>query len=121
MPIDSGNMIQKFALNKLMEFVFAGAVMAPKELGDKRVEICNKCKYKGIVEPLPLLKMPGCTICGCPFSTKPYLLEIPRVEDKLGEPLTLTEIIESKLSRSELVMEKIICPHPNGDMWATLV
>ena len=48
-----------------------------------------------------------------------HMLEIPRLKDHLGDPLTLSELIDlRKKKEGEFEMERITCPHPKGDKWA---
>jgi hypothetical protein len=79
-----------------------GGKRAPQRLGEARVKICRSCPHRGTVEPLPGLKMEGCAICGCPLSTKPFMLTRPGIEN--GKP----------------AMIKITCPHPEGNKWEGL-
>jgi len=68
-----------------------GGRLAPKGMAEARLKECEKCEYAGKVRPLPKLELRGCTLCGCPFITKPFMLEF------LGNPTA--------------------CPHPEGNKW----
>ena len=113
-----GGKLAKWAMAKIMEASFAGAVLVSKEQYDARLEICEGCPHKGKVEPLPKMLMDGCTLCGCPFATKPKYFSIPRAADKEGTPLSFEEIIALKISAKDKTHEVITCPHPDGNKWA---
>lgn len=66
----------------------------------KTLENGKPCRYAGTVTPLPLLKMDGCTVCGCPFATKPKTYSYFSMEE--GKIILTT------------------CPHPQGNMWAEI-
>jgi len=80
--------------------VKAAGTVVSDEHGEARIERCKTlnggrpCQYAGIVEPLPAMKMEGCTLCGCPFATKPKMKTIA------GKTIT--------------------CPHPAGNQWAEI-
>lgn len=88
--------IADFKKKTLVETVRLAGKLTNKEHGDARVEVCRGCEYAGLVKPLKDkdLEMPGCTKCGCPFATKPYMLR--------------------------LLLKKITCPHPEGNKWAAV-
>lgn len=54
-----------------------GGKMATQSQIKERRNVCNNCENKGTVEPLPLVRMDGCTICECPIETKTLFTEIP--------------------------------------------
>lgn len=83
---------KSFRAKTFAAVVKKGGKLVSKEQGDARREICRGCEYEGRVHPLPGLDLPGCTECGCPFITKPYM------ETFLGSPVE--------------------CPHPiKGNLW----
>jgi len=69
-------LILKFAREVLAEVVKRGGELVSPEIASKRLEICGVCDEAGKVEPIPFLKMDGCTLCGCPFSTKPHMKNV---------------------------------------------
>lgn len=85
--------------NMVLDFIGftirAGGHIAPDEQYRKRYETCKMCKYKGEVQPLPLIKTEGCTICKCPFRTK--LKTVTHIKN--GQRVTTS------------------CPHPDGNKW----
>lgn len=60
----------------------------------KTLEDGKPCRYHGEVNPVPSLKLEGCTKCGCPFATKPFMLTFMGL--------------------------KVECPHPEGNQWAEI-
>jgi len=63
-----------------------------------RVAVCHGCDKFGKVEPVPMLVLPGCTLCGCPAITKPRTLKYYSTEKG--------EVVETA------------CPHEDGNKWA---
>lgn len=89
----------EWAKTTLYETIKKGGKLVPQEQGDARVEVCKGCEKYGKVEPLPGIISDGCTVCGCPSDTKPYMLNY----------ITLTgkKLIE--------------CPHPTeGNKWKVI-
>lgn len=84
----------------IFESVKLAGSRAPKGLGEARIKFCKTrkggkpCEYVGMVNPLPKVVTEGCTKCGCPFATKPFMLT--------------------------LMGKQIQCPHPNGNLWADI-
>jgi len=111
--------IERFKKNTLLKAVFAGVELAKREHGDARVKVCSECPLAGKVEVMGI-NMDGCTECGCPFATKPYMLNIPRLKDKMDEPLSFDELIKLRTNKKseDFEMVKITCPHPNGNKWS---
>lgn len=70
-----------FAARILSSTIKQGGTLVSPEQAIARIEVCKgnpetgakKCDFAGVVEPLPFLKMEGCTNCGCPFATKPHM------------------------------------------------
>jgi len=56
-------------VDSLISLIKGGSKLVPAELKEKRLAICKTCDNVGIVEPLPLMKCEGCTLCGCPLET----------------------------------------------------
>lgn len=73
--------ILNFATRILSETIKHGGTLVSPEQAQARINVCKgdpesgtpRCDFEGIVEPVPFLKMEGCTNCGCPFSTKPHM------------------------------------------------
>ena len=75
--------IEQWRNQKMLDLVSAGAEKVPEEWAMERIKVCQGgCEYYGTVEPLPKMKMPGCTECGCPSATKPHLRTIKRAKNK---------------------------------------
>lgn len=72
--------------------------MAAPGQGEARINVCRTleggapCRYLGTTRPVPSLQLEGCTKCGCPFATKPYMATF------LGKAVE--------------------CVHPNRNQWA---
>ena len=66
----------KFAREVLAEIVKKGGELVEPEIAQKRIDICRGCDKVGEVEPIPFIKMEGCTICGCPLATKPHMKNV---------------------------------------------
>jgi len=59
----------KYITDSVINLLKNSSKLVPTELKEQRLAICNGCENKGIVEPLPLMKCEGCTLCGCPLET----------------------------------------------------
>lgn len=77
-----------------------GKVIEDAEHVEARKRVCAGCKYFGEVRPLPTLVAMGCTICTCPIEEKARTLTV--------------------LDRKTLKYVKEYCPHPEGNMWASI-
>lgn len=82
----------------VFETVLKSGSRVSEAQAEARIKICNTanngspCEFNGIVEPAPMLKVSGCTHCGCPFETKPKI--------------------------KVLFGKEIKCPHPEkGNLW----
>lgn len=62
---------KEFQINAIGEVLRAGGDVVSPEHYAERIKICVNCPNAGKVRPLPWLKTEGCTLCGCPFATKP--------------------------------------------------
>ncbi len=71
-----------------------GELLNDEKEGDQRVLACHGCPNVSIVEPLPFKRYIGCSLCGCPFASKAYMLSF------LGK--------------------KADCPHPEGSRWENI-
>ena len=71
--------------------------LVKKEHYNARKKICNACEMQVMVEPVPMLILPGCGICKCPTLTKPRCLT--HYSQEAGEVI------------------KTVCPHPDGNKW----
>jgi hypothetical protein len=113
---------KKWLFKKLMKAALAGCQPVELENKEARIAICKKCPYFGTVKPINGLKLPGCTICGCPIDTKAALRTVPRLYE--GEPLTITEVLEMQKQKvfqpDKIEMEEVICPHPEGNRWSEI-
>lgn len=89
--------LRKFAAQALFETIKKGGKLATKEHAEARLDICRNCPLLGEVEPLPGLVVEGCTACGCPSATKPYML--------------------TYFSPSKLSVTNTECAHPDGNQW----
>lgn len=84
----------------IFDTVKSAGKAAPEGLGEARIAHCKTrrggkpCEFVGEVTPVPGATTEGCTKCGCPFATKPYMVTL------LGK--------------------KIECPHPDGNLWALI-
>ncbi len=67
-----------------------GGKLADQNQIKERRKVCDGCEKKGIVEPLPLVKMEGCTVCDCPIETKTMFTEIP-----IDGDVTLEKLIKN--------------------------
>ena len=113
--------VKDYGFKKLFNFISVGGKAVTAEHAEARKEICIGCSNFGQVEPVPKLKMAGCKLCGCPSVTKPHMLTLPRLKDKQGQPLTISEMLQlkvaGKLRPEDLVDETIKCPDPEGNRW----
>jgi len=80
-------------INKGLQF---GGEQVIKEHYNERVAICQKCPKGGVVSILGH-NMEGCTICKCPFATKPRW--------------------KKYFSFIQLKIIPATCPHPEGNKW----
>lgn len=91
----------------LESHIRAGGSLVTEDHFQARVNVCKtrqsgrRCEYLGEVSALGLKFSEGCTKCGCPLSTKAWMLEI---ESKMLEGILQTG-------------KEIRCPHPQGNMW----
>ncbi len=84
-------------------FIKYGGALAGEEQYLERVSACRSCPYFGEVTiPLLLKKLTleGCTLCGCPVSTKPRARKY--------------------FSFTELRIIKATCPNPEGSLWESI-
>jgi len=112
---------KSWAARKILNAVLVGAKTVPLDQAEARKAICRKCPYIGTVEPVYGIAMEGCTICGCPLATKAHYLQIPRLAEHKGEPLSIDELLEMKRASKdiELVLEDVICPD-EVNRWAAI-
>lgn len=112
---------KEYAFKLLFDFVKVGGKSATPEHAAARKKICDSCPLFGVVEPVPGLKMNGCTQCGCPSATKPHMITLMRAIDKDGQSFTVSEMVELKMKKilgsTEKIEQKIKCPHPDGNKW----
>lgn len=94
------NRLKNFVANTLFETIKKGGKLVPVQQAEARIEVCRGCSLSGMVEPLPGLVVEGCTECGCPFATKPYMFNY--------------------LSPSQGKIVLIECPHPEGNKWEVI-
>jgi len=94
--------------DKLVEHLFKGSEFVTNEQFEERKTICHGCPSFGRVEPIPLLVLPGCTICGCPLDTKGKLKSFLRLEENVGEPVTMLELIEAIRSDDANYIREIV-------------
>lgn len=113
------NSIKEFVQRELANFIIKQGIPAAKEQAEERMKICQGCEFRGLVEPLPTLKMEGCTKCGCPLATKTKMRKIKRELNAKNENLTPQEITRLKMGKA-YKMEDIKCPHPDGNKWETI-
>lgn len=109
-------MLHEFISDQIVAWLSKGGKLVDDATFKKRVNICSDCPYKGMVMPVPIVKMEGCTICKCPIKSKARMLEIQRLPEKVGESLSEAELVKIKLG-AKTVTEKVSCPHPEGDKW----
>lgn len=96
--------------DKLIEHLFKGSTFVAEGIYEERKAICHGCDKFGTVHPLPLLSLPGCTICGCPLETKGKLESFLRLEENLGKPVTLLELIEAvRAPDANYIRETVVC------------
>lgn len=89
--------LAKFIADAINAGVALGGEQVSEAVYQARLEVCRGCDKAGTVYPLPGLKMQGCTICGCPFATKPRW--------------------EKYFSAAKLRIITAECPHPDGNKW----
>ena len=120
MHIESGR-LKDWKEQKVRNLLFVGAVEVSKDQAMARIEVCMRCDHAKKVQPLPGMYLNGCGICGCPFATKPYFHSVQRALDRLGNPLTLDELVKMKIRGVEDTETEIItCPHPDGNKWGPI-
>jgi hypothetical protein len=109
-----------YIFSKLIEFALAGGKSATKEHYEARLEICKACPHYGQVQPIPMLHMDGCTLCGCPAATKPKYLTLPRLKDNVDTPLSIAELLQLKtnFSNQDFVDAPVKCSDKANDRWA---
>jgi len=86
-----------------------GGKLADENQIKERLEVCYGCEKKGIVEPLPLVKMEGCTECDCPLATKARFTEIPVDGEVTAKKLLLSngnQIVKCPLNKWAQIDEK---------------
>ena len=68
------NLVKNWAKERLYKLRMAGGELVDSETAKKRLDVCNSCEFKGVVE-IPVIGITdiGCTVCGCPFATKPLM------------------------------------------------
>lgn len=59
-----------FVIDTLGKIIQAGGESVTDKVYQERLKICKGCPKAGIVQPVPTIKIEGCTLCGCPFRTK---------------------------------------------------
>lgn len=113
---------EKYVAEKLNEFIAKSGDLVTPEEEAFRINKCKGCEYNGIVEPVPGIKVEGCTKCQCPFGSKRKMKSIPRLKNKEDAPLTAMELIKIKVygifDKQRLETKIIKCSHPDGNKWA---
>jgi hypothetical protein len=61
--------LSEFVTESVVYLLNNGSKLVTEVETKRRLSICNECENKGIVNPLPLVKCEGCTLCGCPLAT----------------------------------------------------
>lgn len=61
--------LTEFVTESVVNLLNNGSKLVTEAETKRRLGICNSCENKGIVNPLPLVKCEGCTLCGCPLAT----------------------------------------------------
>lgn len=89
--------LKKYVLDSIGIALNCGGGHVDQEQFVARLNKCSGCKFAGTVNPLPLLYANGCTICGCPFATKPATYKHCSLDS--GKKVLTT------------------CPHPDGNKW----
>ena len=90
----------KFIETTINFYLLCGGSLVSQENYEARLEVCRSCPHFGDVKielPLKTLTAPGCTLCGCPSSTKPRA--------------------KNYFHPKRLKMVKIICPDKEGNKW----
>jgi hypothetical protein len=76
--------LEKFAAWTMKQYLLLGGSFVSEEQYAARLGVCAGCPRKGMVSvPVPVVsgltlraaEMRGCTVCGCPFATKPRVRE----------------------------------------------
>lgn len=86
-----------------------GGKLADKKQVEERLKVCSGCEKKGTVEPLPLVKMEGCTVCDCPLATKARFTEIPVDGEVTAKKLLLSngnQIVKCPLNKWAKIDQK---------------
>jgi len=87
-----------FQLEELTAQKDVGAILVAGENAVERKEVCKKCTHAtDLTGVIPMIKIMGCGICKCPFSTKPHFKK--HFSIKMGSVI------------------KTECPHPDGNKW----
>lgn len=89
--------LKQFIARTLFETIKKGGKLVAEEHKEARLAICQGCTLLGQVEPLPGLVVEGCTACGCPSATKPFMLNY--------------------FSPTQGHMVTVECAHPDGSKW----
>lgn len=114
--------VKEWVLKKVFNAVIVGGTTVTVENKEARIDKCKNCPYIGTVEPLKYFRLEGCTICGCPLSTKTAFKTLPRLYK--GEPITVGELIQLRthgfLDTNQIEYEEVECPHPDGNRWAEI-
>lgn len=119
---------KEYLKDQFQKFILKGGKRVSKENEEARIfEGCKRgsnnpedwCPFYGIVEPIPKLELTGCTRCGCPDITKAKMDTYYRIHDD-DRDLTATELFMIKVGKAigvDLKEVKLICKHPEGNMW----
>lgn len=106
--------INKWRAEKLSKIIKKNGSLVSKEQAYDRIDICKSCPHFGKVNPDFFGEVDGCTICGCPSMTKPYMKTMMRVKDNVGNPIKALELLEtmafSSLNKDHYEEEIIRCP-----------
>lgn len=86
----------------------------------ERVKVCMSCPHFGIVNPLPTVKLHGCTICNCPVVTKAKVKVMMRPIESVGESLNTKEVIFAPLVGKNFVPEVVRCSDKSKDRWSSV-
>lgn len=62
--------LNDYVVDVLGDVIRAGGEVVEDDHFAERLAACKACDYYGKVQPLPLVKAKGCTLCGCPSKTK---------------------------------------------------
>jgi len=99
--------VEAFVQATVLGYVELGGSLVTEANAADRINVCHTlqngqpCPYAGRVRPLPKLPtLAGCTLCGCPFTTKPHAKEYFSI--------TAQTVVQAT------------CPHPAGNQWAAV-